>query len=215
MDSLILIGPPGAGKGTQAKFLVSNYALVHISTGDLVRKEIASNSEMGQRIKTTVSQGFLPEDDIIYSLLIKEIRGVSLQKGIIFDGFPRRIAQAQYLDEIFSSLNRSLGYVISLHLCREVLIKRITGRLSCQECGASYNIYYKKPVHEGACDICGSSKMYKRSDDTLESLDNRLSEYESQISPLFDYYKEKGIFYSIDADKKEEEVSSELKKILG
>jgi adenylate kinase len=214
MDSIVLMGPPGAGKGTQAKFLTDTYGFCHLSTGDLVRKEMAQGTELGLKIKSIVTSGRLPSDEDIYSLLEKEIKKVPLSQGIIFDGFPRRVAQAHYLEGILKSLGRELKYVIFIEVDRDVLIKRITGRLSCKNCKASYNLYYKKPRVEGTCDSCHSTNLEKRSDDNTDSLINRLSEYEGQTLSIADYYKNKGILHHLNGESTEEEVSLSLKKLF-
>ena len=207
--NIILLGYPGAGKGTQAEILVKEYAFEHISTGDMIRKEIALATPLGKEVESCIKQGNLVSDEQIIKL-VEQV----LKKGgqsYIFDGFPRTIPQAESLDTCLKALKQKIDYVISLELSKEEVLKRLTSRRLCSKCGAIHNIYAKD--YTGKCS-CGGA-LITRSDDTLESAKHRLEVFEKQTLPLVDYYKSSLGFVKIDAGKDACEVNKEILRAIG
>ena len=215
MQDIILIAPPAAGKGTQAKLLSAKYHIPHISTGDLLRKAVNDQTELGNMVKETMESGQLVSDDIVLQLLEKRITEADCQNGYILDGFPRNIEQAYKYDEILKDLNQELGYVIQLDIDEETLEKRITGRRICEDCGSVYNInsLNEKPKIESICDKC-NGKLYQRNDDNITSFKNRYNLYTEKTKPLLDYYEKKGILYVINGNDSVEEVSKRIDTVL-
>lgn len=211
MKNVIFIAPPAAGKGTQSSIL-ENLGYVHLSTGDMLRKEINSNSALGNEIKDLVNSGSLVSDDIVIELIQNNLK--NLDKPFILDGFPRTLNQAVQLDKLFSELNIDNYEVIYLNLDMESALKRTLGRIVC-ECGKSYNIYYDdlKPQQEGVCDNCGKN-LIKRNDDNEESFKVRFKTYESNTLPIVEYYQNKKKLNEIDATKSSDEVASIIRGIL-
>lgn len=215
MKNLILIAPPGAGKGTLAKALKEKYNYVHISTGDLLRAAASKGDELGLQIKKMQEEGILVTDEIVYEVLKNRLKEDDCKNGIILDGFPRNVNQAVKYEEILSELNIDLGVVILLNVDQKVLVKRITGRRTCPECGEIYNIYNPAmtPKVENTCDKCGST-LFQRSDDNEEALKSRYATYLEKTQPLIDYYKEKGILQEVDSSEAKLALES-VEKILG
>lgn len=215
MKNLILIAPPGAGKGTLSKDLLSKYPYVHISTGDLLREQVAKGDELGMEIKKVQESGGLVSNEIVYKALENKLNDPKCDNGYILDGFPRNLEQAREYDEILKRSNKDLGIVILLDIPKEELIERITGRFTCSDCGEIHNIYSEdlKPKKDGICNKCGG-KLTQRSDDNLESFEKRYSTYLDSTAPLIDFYKEKGVLYTIDSSKGHEYTLEQAEKLL-
>lgn len=212
MKDIILIAPPAAGKGTQAKLLSSKYQIPHISTGDLLR---AATGELGDIVKKTMESGALVSDDLVLKLLEERINKEDCQNGYILDGFPRNVSQAESYMKLLEKLNKSLGYVIYLDASKEITQKRIVGRLSCPTCGAVYNdqIDDNKPKKFGTCDIC-NGPLTKRSDDNLETFEKRYQTYMNETYPLLDYFRSKGKLFTVGSGISKERTLSEIEKII-
>ena len=211
--NLLLIGAPGAGKGTISNYLIEKHGFKHISTGDILRQAVADQIELGLQAKEYMNSGKLVPDNLIVNLMKDVLSKCDTSKGIIFDGFPRTINQAYALDEMLSSLNLKLDKVLVLDIDDDILIKRITGRMVCSKCNSLYNSYFKIPHIEGKCDVCGSD-LYKRKDDNLDSLNERLSEYHINAESLVSYYDKFNIVRHIDASVSSEEECDALEKTL-
>lgn len=212
MKNIIFIAPPAAGKGTQSELLISKYGYEHISTGDLLRNEIKSGSDLGKELDSMMKSGSLISDEIVNKLLVNAISNIT--KPFILDGYPRTISQALKLDEILASLNKSVDVVVYLDVEEELAMKRATGRLSCKSCNRIYHKYFSKPKVEGICDDCGSS-LISRADDTPDTFKVRYDTYMSNTKPLLDFYSNKNILVRVDANKEAKETFSEIEKVIG
>lgn len=212
MKNIIFIAPPAAGKGTQSELLISKYGYEHISTGDLLRNEIKSGSDLGKELDRMMKSGSLISDEIVNKLLINALSNIT--KPFILDGYPRTISQALKLDEILASLNKSVDVVVYLDVEEELAMKRATGRLSCKSCNRIYHKYFSKPRVEGICDDCGSS-LISRADDTPDTFKVRYDTYMSNTKPLLDFYSNKNILVKVDANKEADETFSEIEKVIG
>lgn len=212
MKNIIFIAPPAAGKGTQSELLISKYGYEHISTGDLLRNEIKSGSDLGKELDSMMKSGSLISDEIVNRLLINALSNIT--KPFILDGYPRTISQALKLDEILASLNKSVDVVVYLDVEEELAMKRATGRLSCKSCNRIYHKYFSKPRVEGICDDCGSS-LISRADDTPDTFKVRYDTYMSNTKPLLDFYSNKNILVKVDANKEAKETFSEIEKVIG
>lgn len=212
MKNIIFIAPPAAGKGTQSELLISKYGYEHISTGDLLRNEIKSGSDLGKELDSMMKSGSLISDEIVNRLLINALSNIT--KPFILDGYPRTISQALKLDEILDSLNKSVDVVVYLDVEEELAMKRATGRLSCKSCNRIYHKYFSKPRVEGICDDCGSS-LISRADDTPDTFKVRYDTYMSNTKPLLDFYSNKKILVKVDANKEADETFSEIEKVIG
>ena len=215
MKNLILIAAPGAGKGTLSNDLLAKYDYVHISTGDLLREQVAKGDELGKKIQEYQVAGKLVPSEIVYEALEKKLNDPACENGYILDGFPRNLDQAKEYDKILERLKRDLGIVIVLDIPKEDLIKRITGRFTCKDCGEIHNIYSEelKPVREGICNKCGG-ELTQRKDDNLESFEVRYQTYLESTAPLIDYYKEKGVLHVIDSSKGHEYTLEQAEKLI-
>ena len=213
--NIILMGPPGAGKGTLAKQLKEALNLVHISTGDMFREAIKAQTELGVLAASYINKGDLVPDDVTIGLVKERLSQKDCEAGFLLDGFPRTLAQAEALDEIAKSISRPIEVVINLDCDNEELVRRISGRRVCKDCGAPYHIVTMKPKVEGVCDLCGGP-LFQRKDDNEEALKVRLEHYVSETKPLLDFYKKLGLLESFNSlvGKEElfDEVSSYLKK---
>lgn len=195
--NLIFLGPPGAGKGTQARRLQEIHAIVQLSTGDMLREAIDSGSEIGQEVQAIMDAGNLVSDDVMIKLIDKRIEKDDCKNGFILDGFPRTEAQAVALDEMLTTKGMKLDGVIQLAVDEEGLIQRIVGRYTCAGCGEGYHDKFKKPQKSGVCDKCGSQEFKRRGDDNEESLRTRLVAYRKQTQPILPYYEKKGLVYAV------------------
>ena len=214
MKNIIFIAPPAAGKGTQSELLCNKYGLLHISTGDLLREESKKETELGQEIKEKMSTGKLIDDSIIIELLKNKLIEIG-NKSIILDGFPRTVVQAEAYDDMLDELNLDLGYVIVLDVDKELLEKRIVGRVSCPKCGNVYNelIEELKPMQEGLCNNC-HTELVKRADDNSESFKVRYETYLNTTKPLISYYESKGCLYHVDGNSSKHQIFDNIVNIL-
>ncbi len=196
---IVLLGAPGSGKGTQAKLIVEKYGIPQISTGDLLRAAVAAGTELGKRAKAAMDAGELVSDDIVLGMIRERLAEPDTEKGFILDGFPRNLSQAEALDALLDELGKPLQAAILIDVPFDSLLKRLTGRLTCEKCGAVYNIYTNPPKQEGVCDKCGG-KLIHRADDNEETIRNRLQVYQEQTEPLIDYYEKQGKLHRIDGE---------------
>jgi adenylate kinase len=193
---IVLLGAPGAGKGTQAKMLIDKYKIPQISTGDILRKAVADGTPLGKEAKAIMERGELVPDKIVLGLVEERLKQDDCKKGFILDGFPRNTAQAEALDQLLSNLKMPLDSALSVDVPKEDLMKRLTGRRTCKSCQQMYNIYYSPSKKEGVCDKCGGD-LFQRNDDKEDTIRKRLDVYDAQTAPLIDYYKKKGILNSV------------------
>lgn len=210
----VLLGPPGAGKGTQAVRLVEKYEIPHISTGDIFRKNIKEGTELGKKAQEYMNAGALVPDELVVDLVKDRLQQDDCKNGFLLDGFPRTIFQAEKLDEFLSESNLKMDIVINLKVEKEALIKRLTGRRVCKDCGASYHIVNIPPKKEGVCDICGG-ELIQRKDDNIETVENRINVYEEQTVPLIGYYKEAGSLVDFDGEASLDEVFDAIVQAIG
>ncbi len=194
---LVLLGAPGAGKGTQAKKLIEKFTIPQISTGDLLRAAVAAESELGKEAKSFMDKGELVPDSVVLGMVEERLGQDDCAQGYILDGFPRNTAQAEALDAMLAELGMELDSALSVEVPLEDLMKRLTGRRTCRDCGQMYNIYFNAPVEEGKCDKCGG-ELFQRDDDREETIRKRLEVYNEQTAPLIDYYSGKGILKSVE-----------------
>lgn len=211
--NLMLFGAPGAGKGTQAKFLMEKYNIHQISTGDILRAAISQGTEMGLEAKKFMDNGQLVPDSTIIGIIKDRLMEKDCENGFILDGFPRTLPQAEALEGLMINLKISLDKVISLNVPDELILDRITGRRVCSKCGQSYHVKFNKSKVEGICDLDGE-KLILRKDDNPESVKNRLEAYHAQTAPLFNFYKNKGLLIEIDGTKDVEDVTKDIVNIL-
>ncbi len=211
---IIMLGAPGAGKGTQAKMIAEKYGLPHISTGDIFRANIKNGTELGKEAKEYMDKGLLVPDELTVRLLLDRVAQDDCKNGYVLDGFPRTIPQAEVLDEKLSELGEKVDYAINVDVPDENIVNRMSGRRACLNCGATYHIVSIPPKKEGICDVCGS-ELVLRDDDRPETVQNRLKVYHEQTQPLIDFYEKKGVLRSVDGTLPMEEVFTAITKILG
>ena len=211
---LILLGPPGAGKGTQAKLIVDNNNIPQLSTGDMLRDAVEAQSRVGKRAKETMDAGELVSDDIVIDIVSDRIDQPDCAKGFILDGFPRTLAQADALGAMFDKKGIRLGCVVELQVDDDALVERISGRYTCSNCGEGYHDKYKLPETEGKCDRCGHDDFTRRADDNAETLRIRLQAYYKETAPLVGYYYAKGLLRGVDGMGGIEEIAEQVQKVL-
>ena len=211
---IVLMGPPGAGKGTQAKLISNMYSIPHISTGDIFRKQISENTPLGIKAKETIDKGQLAPDDITIHMVEERIGFEDCKVGFLLDGFPRTVVQALALESYLQKMNDKLDAVILVEVPRSEILERMTGRRVCLKCGASYHIHFNPTKVEGKCDVCGEV-VVQRIDDQDETVKRRLRIYDEQTQPLIKYYEEKNLLHIIDGTLNIKEVSKSICDILG
>ena len=211
--NLLIIGAPGAGKGTMSDLLINTYHLVHVSTGDMLRAAVKAGTPVGLKAQEYMNMGALVPDEVIHDIIVERLSQDDIKAGFLFDGYPRTIAQAQDLDLILKEIGLKIDAVINLNIEDDELIKRITGRRLCPTCGEIFNIYYKAPAKEGICDKCGA-ELITRKDDNLESLTVRLQEYHKNTQPVIEYYEKAGLVANVDAKQGVDEVFGDIRKLL-
>ena len=211
---IIMLGAPGAGKGTQAKKLSAKYSIPHISTGDIFRANIAGGTELGRKAKEYMDQGLLVPDEVTIGMLLDRIHEADCANGYVLDGFPRTIPQAESLTKALEAENTSIDYAIDVDVPDEAIISRMSGRRACLKCGATYHVVFAAPKQEGICDSCGSA-LVLRDDDKPETVKKRLTVYHDQTQPLIDYYKGRGVLRTVDGTQPLDDVFSGIVGILG
>ena len=211
---IIMLGAPGAGKGTQAKKIAEKYSIPHISTGDIFRANIKNNTELGKKAKTYMDKGELVPDELVVDLIMDRFKDADCANGYVLDGFPRTIPQAEALDKALAANNEAVDFAINVEVPDENIINRMSGRRACVGCGATYHIQFNAPKVEGVCDTCGE-KLILRDDDKPETVKNRLSVYHEQTQPLIDYYTRQGVLKTVDGTRDLNEVFQEIVDILG
>jgi len=213
--NVILLGPPGAGKGTQARMLAEREGMIQLSTGDMLREAVAAGTEVGKRAKAVMEAGELVSDDIVIGVVSDRLDQPDAQKnGVIFDGFPRTTAQAEALDELLARKGMTLDAVISMDVDDEQLVDRVSGRFTCANCGEGYHDRYKQPAVEGVCDKCGSTEFKRRADDNAETVRARLAAYHADTAPLIEYYRRAGKLETVDGMADIDEVADQISKVL-
>jgi adenylate kinase len=213
-QALIFLGAPGAGKGTQAREVSRHFSVPQISTGDMLREAVQNRTSLGLAAKAKMNAGELVPDEVVCDLVERRIEQPDCQRGFILDGFPRTLAQAQFVDRVLQEKGRGNPLVLDIKVDRDLLLKRLTGRRTCPLCGTLYNIYFNPPRVDGVCDKDGG-KLLQRADDSEETIGQRLVAYEKQTSPLIDYYKSKGVLHEVDGNRRPETIAKELIDFLG
>lgn len=212
--NLVLMGLPGAGKGTQAESIVEKYGIPHISTGDMFRAAIKNGTELGIKAKSFMDKGELVPDEVTVGIVQERLGKDDCEKGYLLDGFPRTIEQAESLERILADLDRPIDYVINIEVPQEKLMERLTGRRICKDCGATYHMVFNPPAEEGKCDKCGG-ELYQRSDDNEETVSNRLEVNMNQTKPMLDFYEDKGYLRNINGDQDITKVNEDIDQLLG
>ncbi|MEQ7873310.1 adenylate kinase [Sphingomonas sp. ASV193] len=212
---IILLGPPGAGKGTQAERLVAEHGMVQLSTGDMLREARKADSDLGRQVAAVMDSGALVSDDIVSALIDERLSRMDAGEGAIFDGYPRTLAQAQALDAILAARGREIDHVVELVVDEDALVERITGRFSCARCGAPYHDNFKQPKVAGTCDVCGAHEFVRRPDDNAETVRKRMAEYRAKTAPILPYYEAKGLIARVDGMGSPADVTAAIDAILG
>ena len=211
---LVLLGAPGAGKGTQAKKLIEKYSIPQISTGDILRKAVADGTPLGKEAKSYMDSGGLVPDSVVIGLVKERLAQDDCKAGYILDGFPRTTPQAEELDNVLSAMNSPLDVALSVDVDKDDLMKRLTGRRTCKSCQQMYNIHFSAPKKDGVCDKCGG-ELYQRDDDQEDTIRNRLDVYEKSTAPLIDYYGNKGILKAVKGEGSIDDIFNQIVSILG
>ena len=212
--NLVLMGLPGAGKGTQAQKIVEDFPIPHISTGDIFRAAMKNETPMGIEAKKYIDKGELVPDEVTNGIVKERLAQDDTKDGFMLDGFPRNLNQAAALDEMLAESNRHLDAVINIHVEPDVLVERLSGRFICRNCGATYHKLYNAPKVEGTCDVCGHHEFYQRDDDKEETVKARMQVYENQTAPLIDYYTAKDLVIDVDGGKPLNEVFEQISKVI-
>ena len=211
---IILLGPPGAGKGTQAAGIVEKYNIPHISTGDIFRKNIKEGTDLGKKAKEYMDQGLLVPDELTVGLVTDRISQDDCKNGFMLDGFPRNVAQAQQLGQYLNSVDLALDRVINIEVDKDILVGRAVGRRICKSCGATYHVEFNPPKVDGTCDVCGG-ELYQRADDNEETVSKRIQVYLDETKPLADYYSNEGIIANINGEQSIDKVFADIVDALG
>ena len=209
----VLLGPPGAGKGTQAAKVIEKYNVPHISTGDIFRANIKEGTELGKKAQGYINEGKLVPDELVVDLVTDRLQQDDCKDGFLLDGFPRTILQAEQLDEFLSKNGQKLDIVLNFKVRKDVLVERISGRRVCKACGASFHVVNVPPKKEGICDTCGG-ELFQRKDDNRETVENRINVYESETAVLIGYYEKQGVLVDFDGEKSHEEVFADVVKAI-
>ena len=212
--NIIFLGPPGCGKGTQAKRLEEQFGMIQLSTGEMLREEVRSRTKIGLKAKDIIEAGKLVVDDIVVDMIDRRLDEADNSSGFILDGFPRTVSQAKSLDYILKKKNMTLDQVIEFQVNEEVLVRRITGRYSCADCHQGYHEEYQKPQVPGTCDKCGGTKFTRRSEDNEGTVRSRLIEYHAATAPIVDFYDDRGLLISIDGMSEIEQITEQLETIV-
>jgi adenylate kinase len=212
---LILMGPPGGGKGTQAKRLQDKHKLVQLSTGDMLRAAVAAGTPVGKQAKVVMDAGNLVSDDILIAMISDRIAHADAAGGFVLDGFPRTIPQAEALDKMLKAKGLKLDSVIEVRVPDQKLIDRITGRFTCAKCNEGYHDLYKRTKKQGVCDVCGNTEFVRRADDRADTVKARLAAYHAQTAPLLPYYEKQGLLRVVDGDRDMDVVTADLVRVLG
>jgi adenylate kinase len=212
--NIILLGPPGAGKGTQASRLVDDFNMVQLSTGDILRAAVKAGTEVGKIADEVMKSGTFFPDELMAQILGEHMDEIPADKGLIFDGYPRTARQAELLDELLSARNRTLNYVVELAVDEQALVERIVGRFTCANCGEGYHDHFKKPVVEGICDKCGNTEFKRRPDDNEETVRTRMAEYRGKTAPILPVYEARGLVHQVDGMADMAAVSQSIAAIL-
>ena len=211
--NILFMGPPGAGKGTQAERITASYGIPHISTGDAFRLAMKQGTPLGLQAKSFVDQGLLVPDEVTNGIVRERLAAPDCASGFLLDGFPRTIAQAHALDGMLAEMGRKIDHVINLKVDRSLLLARLTGRRICKSCGSTYHVLFNPPKQEGVCDKCGG-ELYQRSDDTEEKVGTRLDEYTTKTAPLLAYYADKNLLFELDGEKDIDQVTADIDSLL-
>jgi|TARA_R100001244_G_scaffold71741_2_gene58001 adenylate kinase len=211
---IILLGPPGAGKGTQASRLEDEHGMVQLSTGDMLRAAVKAGTEVGLKAKALMDAGALVPDEVVSGIIGDRLDELGPEQGVIFDGYPRTAAQAASLDEILADRNRVLSFVIELAVDEDALVERITGRFTCAKCGEGYHDTFKQPAVEGVCDVCGSTEFKRRPDDNEETVRTRMQEYRAKTAPILPIYEARGIVRKVNGMGSMAEVNEAIEAVL-
>ncbi len=210
---VILLGAPGAGKGTQAEMIVERYKLTHISTGDILRASIKKETELGKQAKDYLDKGELVPDEVVVKIVEERLKEPDCQAGALLDGFPRTVEQAKSLEEVLEGMQRKIDYVIYIEVTEDELISRLTGRRICRDCGATYHLKFNPPQVRNVCDQCGG-ELYQREDDSMETVKQRIKVYREQTEPLIEYYRRKSLLHAVDGDQDINKVHQQLQEVL-
>ena len=213
--NLILLGPPGAGKGTQAKLIENRFGLKQLSSGDMLRAAVSMQTPIGQKAKSYMDQGALVPDETVVAVVFEHLSGFEGATGFILDGFPRTAEQAATLDRWLAEHDSRIDHVIVIDVPDELLVKRISGRFSCRNCGQVYNDYFKLPEKDGVCDVCSHTEFKRRDDDKPETVKHRLKVYHGETAPLIDYYRAQGKVTTVDGDAPIEQVTGQIDDLFG